>query len=118
MAPGERAFPIINEAGISLSDYLTVPESEGFRSSPYKHAATIVNNKVGMPSDTAVHDLFECPVCMNIMYPPIQQVSSDINLGMTIINVTSNFLLAELLSSMLLDFVQEHFLHITVRVFF
>ncbi|KAE8726817.1 hypothetical protein F3Y22_tig00006128pilonHSYRG00008 [Hibiscus syriacus] len=27
------------------------------------------------PSTTSVHELLECPVCTNSMYPPIHQVS-------------------------------------------
>lgn len=30
----------------------------------------------GTPTSTSVHELLECPVCTNSMYPPIHQVCS------------------------------------------
>ena len=36
-----------------------------------------VNNNImigGLPPATSVHELLECPVCTNSMYPPIHQV--------------------------------------------
>ena len=32
-------------------------------------------SSAGHPSTTSVHELLECPVCTNSMYPPIHQVS-------------------------------------------
>ena len=32
------------------------------------------NNINGLPPATSVHELLECPVCTNSMYPPIHQV--------------------------------------------
>lgn len=32
------------------------------------------NNNNNGPSTTSVHELLECPVCTNSMYPPIHQV--------------------------------------------
>lgn len=31
----------------------------------------------GLASNSAVHDLLECPVCLGIMHPPIHQVCSS-----------------------------------------
>ena len=35
------------------------------------------NKNNNSPSTTSVHELLECPVCTNYMYPPIHQVSSS-----------------------------------------
>lgn len=47
------------------------------------HNATVTSNNsnvLGQPAitpTTSVHELLECPVCTNSMYPPIHQVSSS-----------------------------------------
>lgn len=76
MAPGGSAYENVMESRIALSDYVIAPDNAEFRSSPYRKVAAVVGGKLGMPMDSAVHDLLECPVCMNLMHPPIQQVSS------------------------------------------
>lgn len=37
------------------------------------------NNAPLIPPSTSVHELLECPVCTNSMYPPIHQVCSFLN---------------------------------------
>ena len=77
MAPGGSAYENVCESHIAFSDYGIVPDNPEFISSPYGEVAAVVSGKLRMPTDSAVHDLLECPVCMNLMYPPILQVSSD-----------------------------------------
>lgn len=49
------------------------PESFESRSMPSRKASILTGAKNGAASNTSVHELLECPVCMNIMYPPIHQ---------------------------------------------
>ncbi|KAL3616343.1 E3 ubiquitin-protein ligase sinat2 [Castilleja foliolosa] len=44
-----------------------------FRRSPHRKFSKLNVSKPGSASNTAVHELLECPVCMNVMYPPIHQ---------------------------------------------
>ncbi|KAL0369394.1 UNVERIFIED_CONTAM: E3 ubiquitin-protein ligase SINAT2 [Sesamum angustifolium] len=55
------------------ADYGIATESVEFRSSPHRKVLTPNVSKRGISSNTAVHELLECPVCMNVMYPPIHQ---------------------------------------------
>ncbi|XP_027075917.1 E3 ubiquitin-protein ligase SINAT2 [Coffea arabica] len=73
MAPGGSAYENVCESHIAFSDYSIVPDNPEFISSPYGEVAAVVSGKLRMPTDSAVHDLLECPVCMNLMYPPILQ---------------------------------------------
>lgn len=45
-------------------------------SSTYRKADPGLGGNPGRPSNNDVQDLLECPVCMNLMYPPIYQVCS------------------------------------------
>ncbi|CAA0815186.1 E3 ubiquitin-protein ligase SINAT2 [Striga hermonthica] len=49
------------------------PENVELRRTPQRKAKTRNILECDMSSDTAVHELLECPVCMNVMYPPIHQ---------------------------------------------
>ncbi|KAL2487855.1 E3 ubiquitin-protein ligase [Forsythia ovata] len=49
------------------------PDSVESRTFPSRKASTLIGAKRGAASNTAVHELLECPICMNIMYPPIHQ---------------------------------------------
>lgn len=57
-------------------DYGIVPEYAEFRASPRKKIPARNSVKRGVASNTTVHELLECPICMNVMYPPIHQVKS------------------------------------------
>lgn len=37
-------------------------------------SSTSKQHSNGTPTSTSVHELLECPVCTNSMYPPIHQV--------------------------------------------
>lgn len=50
------------------------PEIIEYRVSPHRKISPYNGVKRGITSNTAVHELLECPVCMNVMYPPIHQV--------------------------------------------
>ncbi|KAL6500017.1 E3 ubiquitin-protein ligase sinat2 [Orobanche gracilis] len=54
-------------------DYDIAPEIVEFRRSPHKKFSALNVSKRGTASNTAVHELLECPVCMKVMYPPIHQ---------------------------------------------
>ncbi|KAL8026829.1 hypothetical protein ABFX02_14G055000 [Erythranthe guttata] len=49
-------------------DYEIAPESVELRRS-----STLNGEKRAIASHTTVHELLECPVCMDVMYPPINQ---------------------------------------------
>lgn len=59
-------------------DYDIAPETVEFRRSPHRKFSSLSCARHPMTSNTAVHELLECPVCLNVMYPPIHQVSSFI----------------------------------------
>lgn len=76
MAPGGGGVyqDVIESNSAAFSDYgIIAPENMEFQSSIIRKSAA-VGAKMGMASNSAVHELLECPVCMNIMYPPIHQV--------------------------------------------
>lgn len=77
MAPGGSAYKIGTESRV-LADCGIAPENGEFRSSPHRKVGVVSGGKVGTPSKSAVQDLLECPVCLNLMYPPIHQVGSHI----------------------------------------
>ncbi|KAG6414648.1 hypothetical protein SASPL_122021 [Salvia splendens] len=58
------------------SDNDVAPEIIEYRASPHRKILSFNGPKRGMTSNTAVHELLECPVCTNVMYPPIHQVQS------------------------------------------
>uniref|UniRef100_A0A0V0IHT6 Putative ovule protein n=1 Tax=Solanum chacoense TaxID=4108 RepID=A0A0V0IHT6_SOLCH len=80
MAPGGSNYQDIGDSRSAYADYGIAPESAEFKNSPFRKAAAVVGGKNGAGSNSAVHELLECPVCMNPMYPPIHQVDSSISL--------------------------------------
>ncbi|CAI9106816.1 OLC1v1006044C1 [Oldenlandia corymbosa var. corymbosa] len=62
MASGGSASVSIDESTAAISDYCSALESE-----------ESVDDKFGMPLNSAIYELLECPICMHLMYPPIQQ---------------------------------------------
>ncbi|KAA8549613.1 hypothetical protein F0562_001369 [Nyssa sinensis] len=73
MTPGGRIYQDVIESLTAVADYDLAPTNIEFRSLPPRKSTTAVGGKLGMPSSSAVHDLLECPVCLNLMYPPIHQ---------------------------------------------
>lgn len=45
------------------------------RRASYGKIATGLGGSAWTPLNEDVHDLLECPVCINLMYPPIYQVN-------------------------------------------
>ncbi|GAA0173051.1 ubiquitin-protein ligase [Lithospermum erythrorhizon] len=64
MVPGSSSIDDV-ESRVSVSDYGIAAENVEYSNMPFR--------KLGKTSNTAVHELLECPVCMNMMYPPILQ---------------------------------------------
>ena len=73
MAPGGSIYQDISESCVTSTDYDVEPANLEYRGSPCQKS-NAVNGKGTMASNSAMHDLLDCPVCMNSMYPPINQV--------------------------------------------
>lgn len=58
---------------ISFTDYETTSSELLSRRSNCGKVATSMGGSAWSPLNEDVHDLLECPVCMNLMYPPIYQ---------------------------------------------
>lgn len=80
MAPGGSSYQDIGDSRSAYADYGIAPENAEPKSSPFRKstAVNIIGGNHGTRSNTAVHELLECPVCMNLMYPPIHQVGSHV----------------------------------------
>lgn len=72
MISGSNTYEGVNEA--RNADFNVATESAGSRASPHRKISPFNGVQRGVTSNTSVHELLECPVCMNIMYPPIHQV--------------------------------------------
>lgn len=72
MAPGGSTFKEVLESYSTTSDYDVAVKSES--TSAVTKAASGLGRKVAVYSTNGVHELLECPVCTNLMYPPIHQV--------------------------------------------
>ncbi|CAK9172909.1 unnamed protein product [Ilex paraguariensis] len=72
MAPGGGVYQDIIESRTAYADYGIAP-ANGELSSPFRKSATVVGRRLGMASNSSVHELLECPVCITLMYPPIHQ---------------------------------------------
>ncbi|KAJ9697827.1 hypothetical protein PVL29_007109 [Vitis rotundifolia] len=73
MAPGGGICKEVCESRSAYADYDVPTANLELRSSPFRKATTGVGGKHGMPSTSGVHELLECPVCMDLMHPPIHQ---------------------------------------------
>lgn len=74
MAPGGSVYQDVLESRTTFADYGIAPTEMEFRNSTFRKSASVGGGKVGgMASNSAVHELLECPVCLNLMYPPIHQ---------------------------------------------
>ena len=74
MSPGGGFGQQITESCITFVDLNAAMSNLELRSSPFKKTASNPNINLGTSSTNDVHELLECPVCMNLMYPPIYQV--------------------------------------------
>ncbi|KAL0436726.1 UNVERIFIED_CONTAM: E3 ubiquitin-protein ligase SINAT2 [Sesamum radiatum] len=71
MTPGGSTYVEIMESRNVDCDI--APEIVEYLRSPRRKFLTLNGAKRGIASNTAVHELLECPVCMDVMYPPIHQ---------------------------------------------
>ncbi|MBA0600241.1 hypothetical protein Gorai_006436 [Gossypium raimondii] len=76
MAPGGGSCKEVIESRVTFSDYDMATSSADLRGSPLRKTATALSGNLGSTSMNDVHELLECPVCVNLMYPPIYQVDS------------------------------------------
>lgn len=83
MAPGGGICKEVCESRSAFADYDVTTANLELRSSPFRKATTGVGGKHGMPSTSGVHELLECPVCMDLMHPPIHQVCCHISWKIT-----------------------------------
>ncbi|MBA0667044.1 hypothetical protein Golax_000122 [Gossypium laxum] len=73
MAPGGGICKDVIESRITFAEYDMATSSAELRGSPLRKAATSLGGNLGATSTNDVHELLECPVCLNLMYPPIYQ---------------------------------------------
>ena len=73
MAPGGSSCKEVIESHPSISDYDIAAAKAESNSTPAKGIISL-GGKHGVYSNNGVHKLLECPVCTNLMYPPIHQV--------------------------------------------
>ncbi|XP_030955705.1 E3 ubiquitin-protein ligase SINAT2-like [Quercus robur] len=66
----------VTESCTTSMDSDLATSSAELGSSNYRKADPGLSGNPGRPSNNDVHDLLECPVCMNLMYPPIYQCPS------------------------------------------
>lgn len=76
MAPGGGSCKEVIESRVTFADYDMATSSADLRGSPLRKTATALGGNLGSTSMNDVHELLECPVCVNLMYPPIYQVDS------------------------------------------
>lgn len=78
MSLGGRFCEDVAESRMAFADSDVATSTGDVRTSPFRKAAPGLLGIPGMPSNHNVHDLLECPVCMNLMCPPIHQVCFSI----------------------------------------
>ncbi|EXB93501.1 E3 ubiquitin-protein ligase SINAT2 [Morus notabilis] len=76
MSPGGGFSPEMMESRITFVELDAATSNLELRSSPFKKTASNLSGNHGISSTNDVHELLECPVCMNLMYPPIHQCPS------------------------------------------
>lgn len=80
MAPGGNACKEVIESHSPVADYdIASAKSESNNATSTTTTATMKTSvnlvgKHGIHSNNGVYELLECPVCTNLMYPPIHQV--------------------------------------------
>jgi E3 ubiquitin-protein ligase SIAH1 len=75
MAPGGSAFKEVLEFHSTVADCDVASSKSENNITPTK-GSVVLGGKHGVYSNNGVHELLECPVCTNLMYPPIHQVCS------------------------------------------
>lgn len=72
---GGSSFKEVLEPRLIFSDFETAKsKSEANSNSSFTKSRTCLDGKNANHSKNGVYDLLECPVCKNLMYPPIHQV--------------------------------------------
>ncbi|WCJ34040.1 Protein with RING/U-box and TRAF-like domains [Euphorbia peplus] len=69
MAPAGAACKEVLESHPPAADYDIKPS----KSETNTKAASVLGGRQGIYSNNGVHELLDCPVCTNLMYPPIHQ---------------------------------------------
>ena len=77
MAPGGSACKEVVESHTPVADYDIATTKSESNTTTMKSAVSFVG-KHGIHSNNGVYELLECPVCTNLMYPPIHQVCSPV----------------------------------------
>ncbi|KAF5750651.1 putative Ubiquitin ligase SINAT2 [Tripterygium wilfordii] len=72
MAPGGSTCKEVLETHSRVSDYDISTAKAETNGAPTKSPVGL-GGKCGVYSDNGVHELLECPVCSDLMYPPIHQ---------------------------------------------
>lgn len=77
MAPGAGGSTCkeVLESHPTVADYDIATGKSDNNCTPTKTTVGL-GGKLGVYSNNGVHELLECPVCINLMYPPIYQVCS------------------------------------------
>ncbi|PKI73607.1 hypothetical protein CRG98_005981 [Punica granatum] len=73
MAPGSSTCKDVVDSRIAFVDYDTTTSNAEWRSSSSGKSATSLRGNPRTPFKDDVHELLECSVCTNMMYPPIYQ---------------------------------------------
>lgn len=68
MDTGDGMYKEVKDSRMAIADNIMSTSSMELRGSPFRKGATRT------PYTNEVQELLECPVCMNLMYPPIYQV--------------------------------------------
>ncbi|KAK6232307.1 Seven-in-absentia protein [Theobroma cacao] len=72
MAPGGSACKEVVESHPSVADYDIATAKSESNTTTMKSPVSLLG-KHGIHSNNGVYELLECPVCTNLMYPPIHQ---------------------------------------------
>ncbi|KAM1325818.1 hypothetical protein ACFX13_047722 [Malus domestica] len=73
MSPGGRFFEDVAESRVAFTDSDVATSTADLKAYPFRKAAPGLFGNSRMPPKSNVHDLLECPVCMNLMCPSIHQ---------------------------------------------
>ena len=73
MAPGGTTYKEALESNWIGLDYEVRMSKVEATNKPAKSASVSIG-KIRSSNGSGVHELLECPVCTNLMYPPINQV--------------------------------------------
>lgn len=76
MIPGGSSYMDVPEFHPSNQDSSPIGSSTESENSQLSKKIASSVSKLGLSSTGSMHELLECPVCTNSMYPPIHQVIS------------------------------------------